>query len=483
MKGRRVLERCGSMDKHYCGVFDGYGGRSVGSPGGMSDDLDDGLGSGKRKGSGMRMIGQQAQSSRWQLAVSASKSITRQYDDVLPWKAAEAVEGRNKMLKRPNFGLCFAFGNKLSNFVAAMPNLEPEVAPTGRLRSYFQFPVHVLITSNPQRPLKLITLAKTTLPPQYLTQQTSSSANPTPIPTQFDTMLQSLKPTEKKLIEKEDTQKKTTKPSARKALFARSIDFANQGTMIDYDIDVEVNEDDLFFQDARHIAKKAVDVTYMDERVSARLMQKEFISIVKPLDRDLILEEKMLLIQLQSVQERLRLFNNPTTAIEVPEEETLKTTTSPVQTATGKDLTNPLRADALLKSINKDNTGLSSSLSLNSKLVYSSPSTFGKSKMINLATNPLMQEPVFKPDYLKAAKKEEERYYVVFKGPRSGIYTTWGETQKICQEDKSTNKKFRTLEQAQMELRLYGEAKKTFLIKKNMKRGEARVTNLVISED
>ncbi|GJZ19981.1 hypothetical protein Tco_0556571 [Tanacetum coccineum] len=168
----------------------------------------------------------------------------------------------------------------------------------------------------------------------------------------------------------------------------------------------------------------------------------------------------MLLIQLQSVQERLRLFNNPTTAIEVPEEETLKTTTSPVQTATGKDLTNPLRADALLKSINKDNTGLSSSLSLNSKLVYPSPSTFGKSKMTNLATNPLMQEPVFKPDYLKAAKKEEERYYVVFKGPRSGIYTTWGETQKICQEDKSTNKKFRTLEQAQMELRLYGEAKK-----------------------
>ncbi|GJS49740.1 RNA-directed DNA polymerase, eukaryota, reverse transcriptase zinc-binding domain protein [Tanacetum coccineum] len=169
----------------------------------------------------------------------------------------------------------------------------------------------------------------------------------------------------------------------------------------------------------------------------------------------------MLLIQLQSVQERLRLFNNPTTAIEVPEEETLKTTTSPVQTATGKDLTNPLRADALLKSINKDNTGLSSSLSLNSKLVYPSPSTFGKSKMTNLATNPLMQEPVFKPDYLKAAKQEEERYYVVFKGPRSGIYTTWGETQKICQEDKSTNKKFRTLEQAQMELRLYGEAKKT----------------------
>ncbi|GJT18254.1 putative ribosomal protein L9/RNase H1 [Tanacetum coccineum] len=168
----------------------------------------------------------------------------------------------------------------------------------------------------------------------------------------------------------------------------------------------------------------------------------------------------MLLIQLQSVQERLRLFNNPITVIDVPESESSKTATSPEQTASGKDSTNPLKADALLKSINKDNTGLSSSLNLNSKLVYPSPFTFGKSNMTNLAPNPFMQEPVLKPDYLKAAKQEEERFYVVFKGPRSGIYTTWGETQKICQEDKSTNKKFRTLEQAQMELRLYGEAKK-----------------------
>ncbi|CAH1425766.1 unnamed protein product [Lactuca virosa] len=53
--GRRVSERCGSMDKHYGGVFDGYGG-FVGSPG-MGDDCDDGLGNGKRKGSGIRMFG------------------------------------------------------------------------------------------------------------------------------------------------------------------------------------------------------------------------------------------------------------------------------------------------------------------------------------------------------------------------------------------------------------------------------------------
>ncbi|GJY98107.1 hypothetical protein Tco_0515017, partial [Tanacetum coccineum] len=274
--------------------------------GGMSDDLDDGLGSGKRKGSGMRMIGQQAQSSRWQLAVSASKSITRQYDDVLPesddWKAAEAVERRNEMLKMPNFGLCFAFGNKLSNFVAAMPTLEPEVAPTGRLRSYFQFPVHVLITSNPQRPLKLITLAKTTLPPQYLTPQTSnikqisteqkkeeqkeimdpkqSIAPKSPEPQTFtpatseatitETSIQT--PTEKKLIEKEDTQKKTTKPSARKALFARLIDFANQGQGRELSefygsLRLTIRYQD--FEADKHLCLDLPQITYANEEGSA----------------------------------------------------------------------------------------------------------------------------------------------------------------------------------------------------------------------
>ncbi|XP_027340186.1 interactor of constitutive active ROPs 4-like [Abrus precatorius] len=55
----RIPERCGSMDKHFGGTFEtpavrynGY----VGSPG-MADDLDDGYGGGKRKGSGIRMFG------------------------------------------------------------------------------------------------------------------------------------------------------------------------------------------------------------------------------------------------------------------------------------------------------------------------------------------------------------------------------------------------------------------------------------------
>lgn len=58
--GRRISERCGSMDKHFGGVFEssagGYGGY-VGSPV-LGDDFDDGYGSGKRKGSGIRMFGE-----------------------------------------------------------------------------------------------------------------------------------------------------------------------------------------------------------------------------------------------------------------------------------------------------------------------------------------------------------------------------------------------------------------------------------------
>ncbi|KAM7267297.1 hypothetical protein ACFE04_009463 [Oxalis oulophora] len=46
----RIPERCGSMDKHFGGAFEPV---FVGSPG-MADDFDDGNGSGKHKGSGIR---------------------------------------------------------------------------------------------------------------------------------------------------------------------------------------------------------------------------------------------------------------------------------------------------------------------------------------------------------------------------------------------------------------------------------------------
>ncbi|KAF3439945.1 hypothetical protein FNV43_RR18223 [Rhamnella rubrinervis] len=53
----RIAERCGSMDKHFGSSFETPGGGYAGFVGSPADDLDDGFGSGKRKGSGIKMFG------------------------------------------------------------------------------------------------------------------------------------------------------------------------------------------------------------------------------------------------------------------------------------------------------------------------------------------------------------------------------------------------------------------------------------------
>ncbi|CAN6684402.1 unnamed protein product [Malus baccata var. baccata] len=53
----RISERCGSMDKHFGGVFEPSAGGYAGFVGSPADDLDGGFGSGKRKGSGIKMFG------------------------------------------------------------------------------------------------------------------------------------------------------------------------------------------------------------------------------------------------------------------------------------------------------------------------------------------------------------------------------------------------------------------------------------------
>ncbi|BFG28876.1 hypothetical protein CerSpe_151510 [Prunus speciosa] len=53
----RISERRGSMDKHFGGVFEPPAGGYAGFVGSPADDLDDGFGSGKRKGSGIKMFG------------------------------------------------------------------------------------------------------------------------------------------------------------------------------------------------------------------------------------------------------------------------------------------------------------------------------------------------------------------------------------------------------------------------------------------
>ncbi|GJY99402.1 zinc finger, CCHC-type containing protein [Tanacetum coccineum] len=111
----------------------------------------------------------------------------------------------------------------------------------------------------------------------------------------------------------------------------------------------------------------------------------------------------MLIIELQAIEQKMSLLETITTVTDVPESESLKTKAIPKQTASGKEPTNPLKAEVLLKSLIKDNTD-PSSLSETSKLVHSSPSTAGSSKMTILSPNKLVQELI--PDYLNTKKAD-----------------------------------------------------------------------------
>ena len=69
------------------------------------------------------------------------------------------------------------------------------------------------------------------------------------------------------------------------------------------------------------------------------------------------MKEKMLLIELDAIRQKIVLLETITTATFVPESENSKTNASPSQTVDGKDSTNPLKADAFLKSIFMDKLG------------------------------------------------------------------------------------------------------------------------------
>ena len=143
------------------------------------------------------------------------------------------------------------------------------------------------------------------------------------------------------------------------------------------------------------------------------------------------MKKQMFLIELNAIEQKISLFTTATTVTVVSEGENLKTKTSPVQTAPGKDTTKPLKADALLKNILKENTLPDPMLGKTSKLVNTSPLTEGISKMTTLSPNKLdVQELV--PDYRKALQKEPQCFYVIYKGPHVGIHTDWGVTETFC---------------------------------------------------
>nr|GEZ01766.1 hypothetical protein [Tanacetum cinerariifolium] len=166
------------------------------------------------------------------------------------------------------------------------------------------------------------------------------------------------------------------------------------------------------------------------------------------------IKRQMLMFEMNMIEQKIALLEATTTVTDVPESESLKTKAIPEQTAPGKESTNPLKAEVLLKSLTKDNTD-PNSLSKTSKLVHSSPPTTCSSKMTILSSNNLMQE--LTPDYLKAVKQEPKYYYVIYKGPHAGIHTAWGIVKTFVDTDHVTCKKFKSEESARISLATYSQ--------------------------
>nr|GEU71392.1 hypothetical protein [Tanacetum cinerariifolium] len=162
----------------------------------------------------------------------------------------------------------------------------------------------------------------------------------------------------------------------------------------------------------------------------------------------------MLMLEINMIEPKLALLEATTTVTNVPESESLKTKAIPKQTALGKETSNPLKAEVLLKNLTKDNTD-PNSLSKTSKLVYSCPHTGGSSKMTILSPNNLVEK--LAPDNLTAVKQEPKYYYAIYKGPHSGIHTDWGITEALCNNDRVTCKKFKSEESARISLATYSQ--------------------------
>nr|GEY60546.1 RNA-directed DNA polymerase, eukaryota, reverse transcriptase zinc-binding domain protein [Tanacetum cinerariifolium] len=167
------------------------------------------------------------------------------------------------------------------------------------------------------------------------------------------------------------------------------------------------------------------------------------------------IKRQMLMFEMNMIEQKIALLEATTTVTDVPKSESLKTKAIPQQTAPGKESTNPLKAEVLLKSLTKDNTD-PNSLSKTSKLVHSNPPpTTCSSKMTILSSNNLMHE--FTPDYLKAVKQEPKYYYVIYRGPHAGIHTEWGIAKTFVDADQVTCKKFKSEESARISLATYSQ--------------------------
>lgn len=189
--------------------------------------------------------------------------------------------------------------------------------------------------------------------------------------------------------------------------------------------------------------------------------------------RSLRMKKKLLLIELSAIEQKISLYEDETTATEVlehesvqtqtttvtsvPEHESVQTKAIPKQTALGKETTNPLTAEVLLKNLLKEKT-TPLPQGTNSLLVNPNPPTEGLSKMTILSSVHKSEKNLdLRPDYKKALKKPADKYYVIYSGPHAGIHTDWAIVETFCKTDKVTCRGFRTEEGARLSQQVYQE--------------------------
>ncbi|MFS7996050.1 hypothetical protein Hanom_Chr12g01125291 [Helianthus anomalus] len=153
------------------------------------------------------------------------------------------------------------------------------------------------------------------------------------------------------------------------------------------------------------------------------------------------LKEKILLVELKAIQEKIAFYDESleTTLNSEQESERIQSESIPLQTAKGKEKLSPLTPAALEKNKYKVNEGLRSS---------SSHDANGYGKGIS---NPLMADSLQKtkhvslrPSYSQITEEPEKfksRFYVIFDGEYRDIYEDWSIMSHYVSEKPVTYKK------------------------------------------
>ncbi|KAI3669348.1 hypothetical protein L6452_40581 [Arctium lappa] len=143
---------------------------------------------------------------------------------------------------------------------------------------------------------------------------------------------------------------------------------------------------------------------------------------------------------IDSEMEFERKFSSEQKVTVEPTVEKPKSIASPEQTATGKDLSNPLSPMALAKSHEEGSSSSSlDSLNLRPNGDYQNP-----------------QKPIVHPLVQSQDCQGIKAYYVVFNGPKAGIYTSWNVAETAVKGISGVkHRKFKSYEEAKISANIY----------------------------